>query len=206
MFTGISVCDISDACDALRIPAARSGGIRPVHGNCPAVAGTVSTVSLVPGATPSGASPLPALLDALERATGDIVLIDLAGRTDAQCWGTVLATAAVACGIGAAVVNGAARDTAGLAQMGFPTFARGVYPAAMRGRLEFAGADLPVIIDGATVLPGHSMAADEDGVVFFPGEHAEEVYARARELAETERTLLARARGASALAVLRGKA
>jgi regulator of RNase E activity RraA len=185
---GAGACDVSDACDQLGCPAVRTGAIRPAYPGCRPIAGAVMTVTLTPGQ----GLPLGALLDALSQAAGDIVLADLGGRTDLQCWGLVLATAAVACGKRAAIVNGAVRDVADLASLAFPTYSRGVHPASMRGRLAFAGTDLGVDIDGATVPPGSAVAADESGIVFFPRSRADEVLSLARDIARDERALLAR--------------
>src|SRR5947208_1220966 len=132
-------CDVSDACDRLGVVAARSGVLRPLWQGCPSTSGLVRTVRL----EPSGGTPLAQLLDVLADAGGRIVFLDLGGRLDVQCWGTVLATAARHFGVRGALVNGAARDVAGLEQLGFATYARGVYPAQMRGRLGVAAVDEP---------------------------------------------------------------
>lgn len=182
-----SVCDISDACDQLDCPAVRTGAILPAFAGCASVAGVISTVTLAIG----DGLPLGALLDVLAEARGDIMLVDLGGRTDVQCWGTTLAAAAVACGKRAAIVNGAVRDVEGLATVGFPTFARGICPSSMSGRLTLTGACLNVAIDGATVPSGSVAAASASGIVFLPRERADEVFARAREIAAAERRLLA---------------
>ncbi len=188
-----SVCDISDACERLRCPAVRTGAILPAFTGCASVAGVVSTVTLAVG----DGLPLGALLDTLADARGDIMLVDLGGRTDVQCWGTTLAAAAVACGKRAAIVNGAVRDVEGLAAAGFPTFARGVYPARMSGRLSLVGACLNVAIDGATVASGSVAAASASGIVFLPRERAGEVFALARNIAAAELSLLADVRAAA---------
>lgn len=182
-----SVCDISDACDQLDCPAIKTGAILPAFVGCASVTGVISTVTLAIG----DGLPLGALLDVLAEAKGDIMLVDLGGRTDVQCWGTTLAAAAVACGKRAAIVNGAVRDVEGLAAAGFPTFARGVYPASMSGRLTVTGACLNVAIDGATVPSGSVAAASASGIVFLPRERADEVFARARKIAAAGQRLLA---------------
>lgn len=198
-----SVCDVSDACDLLDCPAVKTGAILPAFAGCASVAGVITTVTLAI----SDGLPLCGLLDVLAEARGDIILVDLGGRTDVQCWGTTLAAAAVACGKRAAIVNGAVRDVEGLAAAGFPTFARGVYPARMSGRLTLTGACLNVVIDGATVPSGSVAAASASGIVFLPRERADEVFARARKIAAAEQKLLADVRAtqdpAAALKLIR---
>jgi 4-hydroxy-4-methyl-2-oxoglutarate aldolase len=183
-----STCDISDACDELGIAAVRTGALRPAWPGCPAVLGRVVTLTLEPG----DGDPLPALLEALAEADGDIALVDLGGRVDVQCWGSVLATAARHYGITAALVNGATRDVAALVELGYPTYACGVVPARIRGRLTFTAAGADVVIAGATVTAGSAVAADESGVVFFPAEATEAVLAWARAHEKEERDKLAR--------------
>src|SRR4051794_5006080 len=124
--------DVSDACDELGVEAVRTGLLRPLWPDCPPVAGRVRTVRLDDGPGTS----LPELLEVLADAADRVMLVDLGGRVDVQCWGTVLATAAASFGVRGALVNGAARDLEGLRELGFATYAMGVYPARMRGRLE----------------------------------------------------------------------
>jgi regulator of RNase E activity RraA len=183
-----STCDISDACDELGIAAVRTGALRPAWPGCPAVLGRVLTLTLEPG----DGDPLPALLEALAETDGDVALVDLGGRVDVQCWGSVLATAARHHGVTAALVNGATRDVAALAELGYPTYARGVVPARIRERLAFTAAGADVQIDGATVTAGSAVAADDSGAVFFPAAATEAVLAWARAHEDEERDKLAR--------------
>jgi regulator of RNase E activity RraA len=162
-------CDVSDACDELGIAALRSGSLTPLWPGCPAVAGLVTTVRLEPAGAES--DPLPELLDMLE-GVDELVLVDLGGRLDYQCWGTVVATAARRHGIAGALVNGAARDVAGLRELGFPTYARGVHPASARGRLRLAAVGEPADLDGTLVESGSFAVADESGVVLLPARDA----------------------------------
>jgi 4-hydroxy-4-methyl-2-oxoglutarate aldolase len=194
-------CDTSDACDRLGVTAVRTGALRPLWADCPPVGGPLVTVRLEPGAE----TPLPQLLDAVAGADGGIVLVDLGGRVDVQCWGTVLATAARRLGARGALVNGAARDVAGLQELGFPTYARGVHPGQMRGRLGLVGVNVPVEIDGAVVQPGSFAVADASGAVFLPASRADEVLTLAAELHRGEEEQLRAIReGADPRAILGG--
>src|SRR5262245_55762716 len=122
---GVGSSDVSDACDLRGIEAFRTGSMRPLWAECPPLAGRVRTIRLERGDD----TPLPDLLEVLAGASGHLVLVDLRGRIDVQCWGTVLATAARYFGVPGALVNGAVRDVEGLRELGFATYARGVYPA-----------------------------------------------------------------------------
>jgi 4-hydroxy-4-methyl-2-oxoglutarate aldolase len=170
--------DVSDASDELGVEAVRTGSMRPLWPACPPLAGRVRTVRLDNG---TGTS-LPELLEVLAGAADQLVLVDLGGRLDVQCWGTVLATAARRFGVRGALVNGAARDVEGLRELGFATYAAGVYPARMRGRLELTAVDQPVELDGGIVESGSFAVADASGAVFLPGSRAVDVLALAADL------------------------
>jgi 4-hydroxy-4-methyl-2-oxoglutarate aldolase len=184
----LSVCDLSDACDELDVPAARTGVLKPLWNRCPALSGSLRTVRLEQ-ATGAG-SPLAELLDLLADSSGQILVVDLLGRTDVQCWGTVLAAAARRFGVVGALVNGAARDVEGLQTMGFPCYARGVFPASIRGRLRVSAIDQPVDLDGQTIVAGSFAAVDASGAVFLPAAEAPAVTELAVRRAQEERRLL----------------
>jgi 4-hydroxy-4-methyl-2-oxoglutarate aldolase len=188
--TPVGSTDVSDAGDELGIEAVRTGLLRPMWPECAPLAGRVRTLRLDGGA----GAPLPELLDVLAAATDQLLLVDLGGRLDVQCWGTVLATAARSFGVRGALVNGAVRDLEGLRELGFATYARGVYPARMRGRLALTAVDQPVELEGGVVESGSFAIADWSGVVFLPGDRAAEVLALASELrtAEEQRLQLVR--------------
>lgn len=146
------------------------------------------------------------MLEAIASVDAELLLVDLDGRTDVQSWGTVLATVAARRGLAGAIINGATRDVTGLAEMGFPTFARGVSPVTSRGRLELVGTNRTVTIGGEVVAPGWFGAADANGVVFFPPEHADAVVREARRLVADEEQRLAAIRGgADPIAALLGE-
>jgi len=200
----MSSCDVSDACDAAGVDAVRTGTLRPVWPGCPPASGRVATFRLAPAAEPAGVGresgggrggtaddPVRDLIAGLDAARepaqgaaeADIALVDLGGRTDLQCWGGVLARAALRSGFRAAVVHGAVRDVAELKRLRFPVFASGVFPGRARGRLRYAGAGdaVRVVPGGPAVLDGWAVAADASGAVFLPGTAAYEVFAAAQQ-------------------------
>src|SRR5579862_8303579 len=103
----LSSSDASDACDALALAVVRTGALRPVWSPAPPMAGPLRTVRLVPA---DGASPLDELLRLFAEAGPVVWLLDLEGRTNYQCFGSVLAAAARGAGAPGALVNGAVRD------------------------------------------------------------------------------------------------
>jgi 4-hydroxy-4-methyl-2-oxoglutarate aldolase len=175
-------CDVSDACDELGVPAVRTGAMRPVWPGCPALLATLSTITLTSG---QDADPLPDVLAAIAGMPAAVVLLmDLGGRPDAQCWGGRTAAAAHRAGVAGVLVHGAVRDVDALAGAGFATYASGVYPGRAKGRLRYVGTGLPVTIGGELVHPGSLVAADSSGAIFVPPEYAGTVFTRAIALAE----------------------
>jgi regulator of RNase E activity RraA len=189
---GLATSDVSDACDQLGVPAVRTGALRPAWAGAPAAIGVVRTIRLEPAS--SAESPLPALLHFLPTAADGLVLVDLGGRTDCQCWGEVLATAAIHFGVRGALVNGAVRDVEALRSLAFPVHARGVYPAAIRGRLRVAATRAPVEIDGQTIEDGDIAVADESGLVAFAATQLERVVSLAMDRRRVEGAKLAAVR------------
>src|SRR3954454_13412051 len=180
--------DVSDACDELGVEAVRTGSLRPLWPECSPLAGRMRTVRLDNGT----GTPLPELLEVLAGAADQLLLVDLGGRLDVQCWGTVLATAARSFGVRGALVNGAVRDVEGLRELGFATYALGVYPARMRGRLALTAIDQPVELDGGIVEAGSFPVADASGALFLPDSRSVEVLALAADLrAQEEKKLQA---------------
>jgi 4-hydroxy-4-methyl-2-oxoglutarate aldolase len=190
---GVGSCTLSDACDELRMPAVRTGVLRPSWNGCPTVAGPVATLTLRPAATPDP-DPLPAIVHALAEMGGFVVLVDLGGRQHVQCWGGVLAVVAQRFGVRGTLVDGAVRDVNVLEEIGFPVFARAVHPARIRGRLELAAVDDDVVIDGGIVQAGDMVVVDTDGALFLPLDSAADAVELARVREAEEQELLARLR------------
>jgi 4-hydroxy-4-methyl-2-oxoglutarate aldolase len=178
-----SSSDVSDACDELALGVARTGALRPVWSPAPPVAGPLRTVRLEPA---DGVSPLEELRRLFADAGPVVWLLDLEGRADYQCFGSVLAAAALDAGAPGVLVNGAVRDVDELLALAFPTYARGVFPAAMRGRLRIAAVDEPVAIDDVIVARRSYVVADTSGLVAFAAAHADDVLRVARELRSRE--------------------
>lgn len=190
---GVGSCTLSDACDELGVPAVRTGVLRPSWNGCPMVAGPVATLTLRPAATPD-ADPLPAILHALAEMGGFVVLVDLGGRQNVQCWGGVLAVVAQRFGVRGALVDGAVRDVTVLEEIGFPAYARAVHPARIRGRLELTAVDDDVAIDNEVVHAGDMAVVDADGALFLPHDSVADAVELARVRGNDEQELLARLR------------
>ena len=81
-----------------------------------------------------------------------------------------------------AIIDGAVRDTAYLKKIGFPVYSTGVAPSTLVGHYRCAGTNVAVVIDGEEIHPGDIIAADHDGVVIVPRDHAADVLKLAQQL------------------------
>ncbi len=185
------VVDVSDACDELGVPAVRTGELAPAWSGCPPLTGAIATITLRPARSVND-NPLSDIVSVLAELRGLVVVIDAGGRADQQCWGGILTACAQQFGVLGALVNGAARDVDSIARSRFPTYARGVHPARIRGRLQVAQVGADVIISDSVIRQGDVVMADSDGVVFLPSDQVSRVTALAKERAAGERAQLAR--------------
>jgi regulator of RNase E activity RraA len=124
---------------------------------------------------------------------GDVVVIDVGGRTDICTWGENHSLRAKSRGIGGLVVHGAVRDSAWIARLGFPVLCRGVSPVASKWDLESVAINEPVTIGGVLIRPGDLIYGDADGVIVVPSEQINVVLERAlavHRAEEEQRTAL----------------
>ena len=98
---------------------------------------------------------------------GDVIVVDYGGSTDSGPFGGVMALACSLRGIAGLVIDGSVRDSAEIADMGFPVFARGL---DIRGTTKDdpGEIDVPLVIGGARVCPRDMVVADGDAVLVLP--------------------------------------
>jgi 4-hydroxy-4-methyl-2-oxoglutarate aldolase len=117
-----------------------------------------------------------AAVDALQQ--GDVMVVS---TCRGSYWGELLATASRFRGARGIVADAYTRDTLALIELGFPTFAAGIYCADSLGRIDVDAVGVPVSCGGVEIAPGDLVLGNYDGVVVVPAALGEEVVGLAEE-------------------------
>jgi regulator of RNase E activity RraA len=127
-------------------------------------------------------------------APGDIVVVNTCGNTTSAVIGELMATTAVAKGLGGVVVDGAIRDVEAIERLGLPAFSRTVSPGGC-DKDGWGEVNVPISCGGTVVMPGDLVVGDRDGVAVVPRAEAEVVLELVGQLMENERKRLAEIAG-----------
>ena len=180
-FAQLSTPLIADAALRLKIPFRISPpGIRPVTPN-QRVAGQALPARHF--------GSVDVFLEAMQSAQpGDVLVIDNGGRLDEGCIGDLTALEAEHCRLGGIIVWGVHRDTPELRQIDLPIFSYGTWPSGPQ-RLDTrdSSALLSAQFGNFLVERSHVAFADDDGCVFIPAKHTDQLISVAHEIWERER-------------------
>jgi regulator of RNase E activity RraA len=123
-------------------------------------------------------------------ALGDLKPNEIYVNTDSSprnaMWGEMMTTRARVLGAAGAIVNGYARDTRALLEMGFPVFAFGSYGQDSGPRYKVYDYRVPIEIGQARIEPGDILFGDVDGICVIPVSAEAEEFSLALEKARGE--------------------
>lgn len=160
------------------------------------LAGPALTVRCVPGDNL-------ALHIAIASATeGEVLVVDYGGSLDSGPFGEIMALACQMRGIAGMVIDGSVRDSAQIAGLGFPVFARGLN---IRGtaKLDRGQIGVPVNIGGVAIQPRDIVLADADAILTLTPHDLPAALAAAQMRAERETVMMDRLRqGETTLSIL----
>ncbi len=125
---------------------------------------------------------------------GDVIVSASDGFTSTAVVGDIVTQMAKNAGIQAVVIDGMARDSQGIVEVGLPVFTRGITPNSCvksgPGRVGH-----PIVAGGVAVQPGDVIVGDRDGVVVVPQHRLDEVIARVEAIREAEEKVIAKVTG-----------
>jgi regulator of RNase E activity RraA len=119
-------------------------------------------------------------------AEDSIIVVDTGADQVSGFWGELATTICVRNGVRGAVINGGAKDTGFVKQMGFPIFCKFSSPVDGFYRSRLHAWQVPIWFNGIQIRPGDFIVGDSDGVLVIPQEIAEEVLLEAEHIREME--------------------
>jgi 4-hydroxy-4-methyl-2-oxoglutarate aldolase len=177
-FAALTTAHLADACLRVGVPP-RCAALRPVLPGS-RLAGRVAPAQHV--------GSVDIFLEVLDRTgPGHVLVVDNGGRLDEACVGDLVVLEAQAAGLDGIVIWGLHRDTADIKAIGLPVFSLGPIPAGPQ-RLDARPPDaLDSAAVGACSVSGADLVlGDEDGVLFLAAARADELFAIAETIRDTE--------------------
>ena len=143
----------------------------------------------------AAAKPFGLMFEALDDLRPGEVYVASGGSFRYALWGELMSTRARFLNAAGAVLNGFARDAAGIEALGFPTFCRGLYAQDQGPRGKVIDFRVAVEIEGVRVAPGDLIFGDREGVLVIPAEVEAEAVEAALAKASTENRVATAIRG-----------
>lgn len=174
----------SHVADAMDGRGALDPAIKPVDPQRARFIGTAITCE-------TGPSDNLAILAAVALAQeGDVIVAASDGFMSTAVVGDIVSQMAKNAGAQAIIIDGMARDSQGIVEVGLPVFSRGITPNSCvksgPGRVGF-----PIVAGGVAIEPGDVVIGDRDGVVVVPQRMLDQVIARVEAIREAEAKVIA---------------
>jgi len=185
----LDACAVSDALDSLGVAGFAAGIER--RSTRQRLVGRVRTMKLAAGPPPAASTTHLGTRSIEEAGDRDVIVVEQRTGSHAACWGGVLSEAAHHKHIRGVVVEGPVRDVDEINETGLPVFSRSIAPLSARGRIHESAINVAVQVGEVTVEPGDLVIADGSGVVFIPAAIAEKAIAKAEQIADRERQMVA---------------
>ncbi len=127
-----------------------------------------------------------AVIYAIENAQkGDIIVVDSHAYPNSAYCGETLCLSAINKGVSAAIMEGACRDIEEIRKLGFPIYSIGT--CCNVGQISGYGAiKVPISCGGVQVNTYDVILIDGNGIVVIPYEDLEAVYAKTKNMMDTE--------------------
>ena len=180
-----STATVSDALDRLGRPGSLLG-LAPLSDGA-RLCGRAFTVRYVTAGSPAGT--VGDYLD--DVASGEVVVLDNAGRTDCTVWGDILTAMAADRDVAGTVIDGVCRDVRRALGLGYPVYSRGRFMRTGKDRVEVSDVGRPVSVGGVQVRPGDLLIGDADGVVAVPRDVEDRVVEICAQIAAREAAIVA---------------
>ena len=199
--SGLTSARVADTLDSLGLRHQVCAPVlHPVRGGVCAVGRAVTVAFEIDRGPDDPTDPYAAMIDFIDSlGDGDFPVIAARGDERTAYWGQLFSAAAAGHGAAGVVCDGPVRDTADIAALGFPVFARSSRPVDYRGRMRVESYGASVDCAGVTVSPGDAVVADDDGVVIVPRARVGEVAAVALVRARSEDRVLEELLGGASL-------
>ena len=135
------------------------------------------------------AKPFGLMLDALDDLKPHEVYVCTGASPTYALWGELMSMRAQRLGAAGAVLDGCSRDTRGILKLGFPTFSTARYAQDQAPRGYVRDFRVPIQIGAARIEPGDIVFGDLDGVCVIPRSAEREVFTKAFEKVQAEKTV-----------------
>lgn len=116
---------------------------------------------------------------------GDVIIASVGGGYNYGYFGDLMATSALARGVGGLCIDGCIRDSAEIIESGFPVFSRGF---CIRGTKKgtIGVVNYPTIFGEQMIYPGDLIFGDDDGLVVVRLDECDDVLVKAKDRVDKE--------------------